>query len=206
MSMHISYVTMARSILARRLSEGQSLTTQDELLEAMSVLPEEKRRVYEAIRQLKRRGELVAEGSGFRYMPEAAPESLSDRIYRVIRAFGGGFSVEQISTTSEVNPDRVRNVIEALAGAEYVAEAGKNGKIKIWLATQKCRDTPTPPRLNYSQSTFMRERLAVAKLVEIFLIATDIGGPRMTASIREQLDILNRRFGQKGIAHDSQEN
>lgn len=203
MSTYTSYVTMARSILARRLSEGQPLTTQDELMEALSVLPEEKRRVYEAIRQLKRRGELVAEGTGFRYLPEAAPEMLSDRVYRVIRAFKGGFTVEQISTTAEVNPDRVRNLLEPLAVAGYLTEAGKKGSFKVWMATQKCRDTPTPPRLNFGQGTFMQERRAVAKLVEIFMSAADLSGSRTAASIQEQLDILNRRFGEKGTANDS---
>ena len=204
MSTHVSYVTLARSVLAQRLSEGQSVTTQDELMEALSVLPEERRRVYEAIRQLKRRGELTAEGNGFRYLPEAAPEPLSDRIYRVIRAFKGGFTVDQISSTAEVKPDRVRNVIAMLVGAGYLTESGKKGQSKAWLAAPKCRNTPTPPRLNYAQGEFMQERRAVAKLVEIFMSAADLGGPRTAESIREHLDVLYNRFGQKGLSNDSE--
>ena len=50
----------------------------------------------------------------------------------------------------------------------------------------------------------MQERRAVAKLVEIFMSAADLGGSRTAESIREQLDVLNNRFGQKGPANDSQ--
>lgn len=204
MSAHVSYVTAAREVLARRLADGQLLTTQDQLMEALSVLPEEKRRVYEAIRQLKRRGELVAEGNGFRYLPEASPEPLSDRIYRVIRAHNGGFTANDISSTAEINPARVRNFIESLAASGYLKEVGRQGQAKIWMATQLCRDTPKPPRLNYSQGTFIMERRAVAALVDIFMSAADLAGSRTAESIREQLDILYRRFGVKGVTDDSQ--
>ncbi len=198
MSTPKSYVAMARAVLAGRLSEGFPLTTQEELMAALSVLPEEKRHVYRAVSQLKRRGELAVEGKGFRYLPEAAPEPLADRIYRVIRASKGGFTVTQISSIAEINPKRVHNVIMTLAGAGYLKETGKEGKSKVWLATQKCRDTPSPPRLSFGQGAFMQERRAVAKLVEIFMSAADLSGPTTAKNVREQLDILNRRFAEKG--------
>jgi len=204
MTAHVSYVVMAREVLSKRLSEGFTVTTQDELMEALSVLPEEKRRVFEAIRQLKRRGELMAEGKGFRYLPEASPEPLSDRIYRVIRAHNGGFTASDISSIAEINPARVRNFIESLAATGYLKAAGRQGQTKIWMATQLCRETPKPPRLNYSQGSFVLERRAVARLVDIFLSAADLAGERTAENIREQLEILNRRFGVKGTIDDSQ--
>ena len=197
MSAHVSYVAVAREVLAKRLSEGLTVTTQDDLMEALSVLPEEKPRVYAAICHLKRRGELAAEGKGFRYLPEAAPEMSTDRIYRVIRAYKGGFTVPDIASLSEINPDRVRNVIGALVNAGYLKEAGKRGASKIWMATKLCRDTSTPPRFSYAHGTFIPEKRAMARLVDIFLSAADLAGERTAENIREQLDILNRRFGLK---------
>ncbi len=199
----ISYVGMVRNILSERLAEGRAVSTQKDILEALSVLPEEKGRVYEAIRQLKRRGEVRVEDNGLRYQPEEAPDHFSDRIYRVIRAFKGGFTVEQIASTAELKPERVRNVIGVLAGAGYLTVAGKNGSSRVWQVTQKCRDSPAPPRLKFSQGAFMQERRAVAKLTEIFLSATDLSGSRTSEIIREQLEILNRRFARKGVGHVS---
>lgn len=208
MSAPVSYTSLIREFLAGRLAQGQPFTTRAQIIDALSVLPEEWPRAYSAIRKLKRRGELLTEGQGFRYLPEQAPaEPMSDRIYRVVRAQKGSFTSAHISTLAEVNIERVRNIIDALAAAGYLQEAGRYEKAKVWLATPLCRNTPKPPNINRpGHGGFGLERLAVARLVDIFLNSADLSGSRLADSIREQLNILNRRFGVKGEKGDNQKN
>lgn len=109
----------------------------------------------------------------------------------------------EIASIAESNPDRTRSIIETLTENAYLNETGRrNGLLKIWVATQKCRDTPTPPRLYFGQGAFAQERRAVARLVEVFMSDADLSGARTAESIREQLDVLNRRFAKKEVKDD----
>jgi len=195
MSALVNSVESLRGLLAELNAEGETLIRRERLAELWEARDlGETKRLTEAMKNLRRRGELKTEEGGLRYYPQPKPEPGYARIYRALRASAGPISLGELSRLAECQMQRTGKAIRSLQASGYIAEAGrgKSGQ-RLWLATARCRNQPEPPALDYSEVDFALERRAVSRLVEILMV----GDPkRATAiqAIREQLDILTRRF------------
>ena len=199
MSAVVNSVETLRGLLAEFNAEGDMFIRRERLAEIWESRDlGEPRRLTEAIKNLRRRGELKSEEGGLRYYPQPKPEPGYARIYRALRASAGPLSLDELSRLAECQIKRTGKAIRSLAASGYIAEAGrvKSGQ-RLWLATARCRNQPEPPALDYSDVDFALERRAVSRLVEVLMV----GDPKRASAIqaiREQLNVLNRRFGGEG--------
>ncbi len=97
-----SYTKIVRELLVQLEGEGTTEFTMDMLLgrlekQGLGTDATEKRRVRDAVKQLKRKGEVTVTASGFRYTPETRTSYSFERIYRAIRAYKGAFTTEEIA-------------------------------------------------------------------------------------------------------------
>jgi hypothetical protein len=193
-----------RRLLTELNAEGETVVTRQRLSEVWTTRDMgDKGRLSDAIKTLRRRGELKPEGGTLRWYPQLRPEPRYVKIYRALRASAGPVSIEDLTRLAECQPGRVDKVIRSLVIAGYAEVVGraKSGG-RICRATALCRNRPEPPPLNYSEVDFARERRAVARLVELLMLADPKRGPAAQA-VREQLEVLNNRFALKGDSNDS---
>ena len=132
-----------------------------------------------------------------RCRPPEAAQVIINQVYRVIRACQDSFSVAEIASLAECNLSKTREVILFLEKQGYIKEDGRQRKASLWRLTPLGRGSPMAPEKSGNGKGFVDERRAVTSLVEIFISGEELKAPRTVAIIREQLEILNRRFGVK---------
>lgn len=197
-----------KDLTAEKPDQDWPFNREDLKIKLMVDAGEDTRRVNSVLRLMVKRGEVIAdtEGGGYRYIPEAAPPAtLEDqwtRVYRAARVAKGAFEINHIAKVAAITPARARNTLESLRTAGYV-EGFRENDIIYYQATRLMRETPEVslgPR--WEKKRQISAGAALAELNRIFL-TLDLAAPAVREQVKDQLKILNRRFGVNGESDDS---
>ena len=162
---------------------------------------QDRRRLYDALRQMVRKGELAQYDDGsYRFIIEASPpatmEEQWERVFRAVRAAKGHFDEDHISQVTVVQDYKVRAELRKLIKMGFLKEIKIDSGF-FYIGTPLLSETPqVPPMPRVAKgvkTSLLQAREAVAELNRLFLtMETDLAGSRKL--IKRQLDILNAEF------------
>lgn len=160
----------------------------------------ERRRLYDALKQMVRRGELKKDGNGYLFVAESSPPSNAEerwqRIYRAVRIAKGSFDIDHISKVTVVPPYNTRSDLNKLVKMGYLTAIKHDAGI-CYQGTSLLKETPDAPPPPQAEGKvkigLQKVREAMAELNRLFLtMEVDAAGSRK--QIKRQLTILNEEF------------